>query len=111
MKARQTVLRLRPGLDPNQLRCPPRSAGIEMPRSLTRLPAGTYVRIMAGLTWRPINHNQFHGYDDEGQLRGWVWRVQDDDWLATRASDLSETVLGRRPTPEAAMSLVDDRVG
>jgi hypothetical protein len=62
------------------------------------------------LTWRPQNPNKWHGFDPEGQLRGWVWRITDERWLATTVTAGSnERVVGRRRTAELAMALVDER--
>lgn len=69
-----------------------------------------------GLVWRPATSgdtpDRFDGYDDEGQLRGWVWRVTDERWLGTMVSaGGSERVVGQRRSAEEARTLVDDRYG
>jgi hypothetical protein len=52
----------------------------------------------------------WHGFDAEGQLRGWVGRITDAQWLATTVTaGSSERVVGRRRTAELAMALVDER--
>ena len=68
------------------------------------------------LTWRPEGSmdapDRWNGYDDNGQLRGWVWRITDERWLATLVTaGGSERVVGRRRDPAQAMALVDERVG
>jgi hypothetical protein len=71
---------------------------------------------MVKLTWRPSGGDtdratRWNGFDDAGQLRGWVWQITEDRWLATRVGVTSEAVVGRRGTAEQAMALVDERHG
>lgn len=66
------------------------------------------------LTWRPEGRSdtpdRFNGYDDDGQLRGWVWRITDERWLGAVVTVAgSDRVAGERRDSEAAMALVDER--
>jgi hypothetical protein len=67
------------------------------------------------LTWRPEGSSdtpdRFNGCDD-GQLRGWVWRISDHCWLgAVVTVGGSDRVAGERGDPQAAMALFDERYG
>ena len=69
-----------------------------------------------GLAWCPEGSSdapdRVNGYDADGRLRGWVWRITDDRWLgAVATAGGSERVAGQRRDPETAMALIDERSG